>query len=104
MVRQLFEPLLACAGDSQRAQWLAGAAELALPLFDPRGGLLEARSDRSVYALLHGLYWLCSNVAGTQPLALLIDDVQWVDESSLWFLGFLARRLEELVGGLRLTS
>ena len=95
-VRQLFDPLLACAGGSQRAQWLAGAAELAVPLFDARGGLLEAGGDQSVYPLLHGLYWLCSNVAGTQPLALLVDDAQWVDEPSLSFLGFLARRLEEL--------
>jgi hypothetical protein len=31
-----------------------------------------------------------------RPLALLVDDAQWADEPSLAFLGFLARRLDEL--------
>jgi DNA-binding CsgD family transcriptional regulator len=96
VVRQLFEPLLAAAAQSQRTDWLSGGAELAAALFEPRGSLLERGGEASIYPLLHGLYWLCSNLAATQPLALLVDDAQWVDEPSLEFLGFLARRLEEL--------
>jgi predicted ATPase len=39
---------------------------------------------------------MCCNHAGQQPLALCVDDAHWVDEPSLAFLGFLARRLDEL--------
>ncbi len=95
VVRQLFDSLLAGAGDAQRGQWLTGAAELAAPLFDPRAAMEEPDGD-SIYPRLHGLYWLCSNLARERPLALLIDDAQWADDPSLAFLGFLARRLEEL--------
>ena len=94
-MRQLLDPLLAAASEAQRVQWLSGAAELAAPLFDPRAAIDESGED-STYARLHGLYWLCSNLAREQPLALLIDDAQWADEASLAFLGFLARRLDEL--------
>lgn len=96
VVRQLFEPLLAGAGEAERTEWLEGGAALAAPLFEPRGSLVQERGGESVYPLLHGLYWLCANFAATQPLALLVDDAQWVDEPSLEFLGFLARRIEEL--------
>ena len=95
VVRQLLEPALATAGEAQRGEWLSGAAELAAPLFDPRSGLAHGREE-SIYPRLHGLYWLCINIALRQPLLLCVDDVQWADEPSVAFLGFLARRLEEL--------
>lgn len=96
VVRQLFDPLIAAAADAQRREWLSGAAELAAPLFDARGPMYEPQGGDSIYPLLHGLYWMCSNLAREQPLALCLDDAQWADEPSLVFLGFLARRLEEL--------
>jgi DNA-binding CsgD family transcriptional regulator/tetratricopeptide (TPR) repeat protein len=95
VVRQLFEPLLEAADDAQRTEGLAGAAELAAPLFDPQATLSPTPPD-SLYARLHGLYWMCCNIARQRPLALLVDDAQWADDSSLAFLGFLARRLDEL--------
>lgn len=95
IVRQLLDPLLAAASDAQRAEWISGAAELAAPLFDAHTAMNQSGED-STYPRLHGLYWLCSNLARERPLALLIDDAQWADEPSLEFLGFLARRLEEL--------
>ena len=95
LVRQLFDPVLEAANDAQRAEWLAGAAELAAPLFDPRA-TLTATPAESLYARLHGLYWMCCNMARERPVALLIDDAQWADDPSLAFLGFLARRLDEL--------
>ena len=55
-----------------------------------------AGHDESSYARLHGLYWLCANLAAEQPLLVCVDDAQWADEPSLGFLGFLARRLEDL--------
>jgi len=94
-VRQLLDPLLASASESQRSEWLSGAAELAAPLFEARAALSALGRD-SIYPRLQGLYWLCSNLAREQPLALCLDDAQWADEPSLAFLGFLARRLEEL--------
>jgi DNA-binding CsgD family transcriptional regulator/tetratricopeptide (TPR) repeat protein len=95
VIRQLFDPLFATASEAERGEWLSGAAELAAPLFDAHGALSDAGED-TIYPRLHGLYWLCSNLARAQPLALLIDDAQSADEPSLAFLGFLARRLEEL--------
>ncbi|MDA0182538.1 AAA family ATPase [Solirubrobacter phytolaccae] len=87
VVRQLFEPALARTGELP----FAGAAELAKPIFDLSDG-----AEESSYARLHGLYWLCANLAAEQPLVVCVDDAQWADEPSLSFLGFLLRRLEDL--------
>ncbi|MCU0308413.1 MAG: transcriptional regulator, partial [Thermoleophilia bacterium] len=46
--------------------------------------------------MLHGLYWLCINLSGRGPLALVVDDLHWCDAPSLRFLAYLARRLEGL--------
>ena len=96
VVRQLLDPVIAAADDSQRREWLSGAAELAAPLFDARTAMHEPADGESIYPRMHGLYWLCSNLARVRPLALCLDDVQWADDPSLAFLGFLARRLEDL--------
>jgi DNA-binding CsgD family transcriptional regulator len=48
------------------------------------------------FAVLHGLYWLCANLAADGPLALVVDDAHWADGPSLRFLAFLLPRLEEL--------
>lgn len=102
IVRQLFEPLLACAPPELRAAMWSGAAELSAPLFEYAGGLLPLGGDdgrgsaAERQALFHGLYWLCVNVADREPLVLVVDDVQWADESSLRFLHYLATRLDEL--------
>jgi predicted ATPase len=45
---------------------------------------------------VHGLYWLCVNLAERTPLLLVVDDVQWVDGPSLAWLGYFARRVAEL--------
>ena len=70
---------------------LNGAAALAAPV------VLGTDAEASdAFASLHGLYWLCANLADRAPLVLLLDDAQWSDEASLRFLAFLSRRLEEL--------
>jgi hypothetical protein len=48
------------------------------------------------FGTLHGSYWLCANLATRQPLLLVVNDAQWADETSLRFLGVLARRLDAL--------
>jgi len=92
VVRQLFEPTLFGATAEERDRWLSGAAGLTRSMFEDAG----AGHDESSYARLHGLYWLCANLATDGPLLVCLDDAQWADEPSLIFLGFLARRLEDL--------
>src|SRR5277367_6376549 len=101
VVRQQVEPLVRAASPEERARWLNGppgvaARLLALP--DPGEGyaLGTAVVPDPSFAVLHGLYWLCANLAAEQPLALVVDDVHWSDSASLRFLAFLLPRLEEL--------
>jgi len=98
LVRQLFEAPLVAASPPERAEFLSGAADSAAPLFgvapaqeDVAGALLDPS-----FAILHGLYWLCANLAQRCPVLLCIDDVHWADQASLRFLHYLGRRLEEL--------
>jgi DNA-binding CsgD family transcriptional regulator len=98
LVRQLFEVPLVAASPPDRAELLAGAAGHAATLF----GLEAARDDVAgalldpSFAILHGLYWLCANLARRTQLLLCIDDVHWADQPSLRFLHYLGRRLDEL--------
>ena len=98
LVRQLFEPLLSRAEPARRHELLRGAAAGAESLL--RGGAVagvrrEEDADPS-FAHFHAFYWLVANLADEHPLALVLDDVQWADASSLRFLEFLAPRLDEL--------
>jgi DNA-binding CsgD family transcriptional regulator len=100
VVRQLFEPSLAEASELQRADLLQGAAGVAagllgLPGVPPVDGLRSSGADPS-FAILHGLYWLCANLAAAGPLCVVVDDAHWADAPSLRYLAFLLTRLEEL--------
>lgn len=88
VVRQLFEPALAGAGDREAA--FAGAAALAEPLLS--GSPAAAVGDP--FAIYHGLYWVAANLAAERPLLLAVDDLHWCDTPSLEFLDFLGRRLD----------
>jgi DNA-binding CsgD family transcriptional regulator len=92
---QLLEPALATGRVDQREALLAGAAGLARPLFD-RGLRTEGEGEDRTFSLLHGLYWLVSNLAEERPLLLTVDDAQWVDRPTLRFLLYLAQRLDGL--------
>jgi DNA-binding CsgD family transcriptional regulator/tetratricopeptide (TPR) repeat protein len=97
VARQLLEPSVITAPPERRAELLAGAADLAAPLFEtaPAPATADGADDVS-FATLHGLYWLTANLAAEQPLLLAIDDLHWSDAPSLRFLGYLLRRLEGL--------
>jgi DNA-binding CsgD family transcriptional regulator len=100
VVRQLFEPPLVEASDLERAELLQGAAGvaaglLALPGAPSTDGPPSPGVDPS-FAILHGLYWLCSNLTAVGPLCLVVDDAHWADAPSLRYLAFLLTRLEEL--------
>lgn len=91
VVRQLFEGLLARTPEEERAELLAGAARLSAPAL-----LLESSTTTDPSAALHGLYWLCANLAERAPVALVVDDAHWSDADSLRWLDYLARRIEAL--------
>jgi DNA-binding CsgD family transcriptional regulator len=100
VVRQLFEPALAEAADAHRSDLLQGPAGVAGALL----GLPGAADDRvtgvadadASFAVLHGLYWLCANLAAGHPICLIVDDAHWADVPSLRYLSFLLTRLEEI--------
>src|SRR5215216_3202042 len=100
VVRQLFEPALAEASDLERADLLEGAAGVAAVLLGLPGAPLvdepPASGVDSSFAVLHGLYWLCANLAAVAPLCVVVDDVHWADAASVRYLAFLLTRLEEL--------
>jgi len=100
VVRQLLEPPLAEASELERADLLEADAGVAAGLLGLRGatpvdGPPASRVDPS-FAVLHGLYWLCANLAAVGPLCVIVDDVHWADAASLRYLAFLLTRLEEL--------
>jgi DNA-binding CsgD family transcriptional regulator len=100
VVRQLVEPPLAEASELERAELLqstagVAAALLGLPGAPGAGSSLPSTVDPS-FAILHGLYWMCANLAASRPVCMVIDDAHWADAPSLRFLAFLLTRLDEL--------
>jgi DNA-binding CsgD family transcriptional regulator len=91
VVRQLFERMLARGPKDERAELLAGAARLAAPVL-----LVESAATGDPSAALHGLYWLCANLAERRALALIVDDAHWADADSLRWLSYLTRRIDAL--------
>lgn len=95
-VRQLLEPVVTRASAGDNDALFAGAAGLCKPLFAQDGVMsATASADRS-FSMLHGLYWLVSNLTEQGPVAVCVDDVQWCDSESLRFLVYLSARLDGL--------
>jgi DNA-binding CsgD family transcriptional regulator len=93
---QLFEPLLANADDETRDRLLAGSAALAGPLLErPTSWGGDEPDDRS-YPVMHGLFWLLSNLAEVDPVLIAIDDGHWADRPSLRLVLYLLQRLDEM--------
>lgn len=93
---QLFERPLRTASKAERMRLLEGAARLGGELLGFGAGRLADSTGDPGFAAFHGLYWLCVNLAARSPRALLIDDAHWLDEQSLGWIEYLARRLEGL--------
>src|ERR1700720_3773073 len=66
-------------------------------------GLAAGDSPVSEFAAVHGLYWLCANLAEPKPLLLTVDDLHWVDGPSLAWLAYLGPRCAESAMLLVLT-
>ena len=83
VVRQLFEPPLAEASELERADLLQGAAGVAARAARAsgrsRGGRPASSGVDPSFAILHGLYWLCANLAAAGPLCFVVDDAHWAD-------------------------
>jgi DNA-binding CsgD family transcriptional regulator len=93
VVRSLFEPALTDLDAVERSLVLAGAAQLSTgPI-----GIDEAPIQAPVElgSAVHGIYWMCANLADRQPLLLAVDDLHWVDAPSLLFLTYMAHRASE---------
>ncbi|MEZ5076049.1 MAG: AAA family ATPase [Solirubrobacterales bacterium] len=90
VVLQLLAPLVEAESGEEI---FGGAAALARPLFERAGAGAGADAD---FRLMHGLRWLCANLAERSPLVLRVDDVQWADEASVRFLAYLGARAAEL--------
>jgi DNA-binding CsgD family transcriptional regulator len=92
VARQLFEPMLRAASPGERRRLLEGVARVGARALGIEAE--EPLTDR--FAAVHGLYWLCANRAELGPLVVLVDDVQWGDDPSLAWIGYLARRVGDL--------
>src|SRR5215469_2386031 len=104
VARQLFEPLLADADETEREALLAGAAHRALTALEGEtGNPPSAVGSEPPFAVAHGLYWLAVNASGIAPVLLAIDDLQWADQASLRFVLYLAERLSGLPVALALS-
>jgi DNA-binding CsgD family transcriptional regulator/tetratricopeptide (TPR) repeat protein len=103
-IRQLFETVLSAAAPAQRDTLLAGAAAPAAWVIAPgvQRDAVQAGAE-AAFAVLHGIYWLATNVSLERPLLLVVDDLHWVDASSVRSLAYLARRLTDLRIGLVLA-
>ena len=91
VVRQLLEQPVLSASAGERRRILAGPARAGAGAL----GLAAGDAPASEFAAVHGLYWLCVNLADRQPLLLTVDDLQWVDGPSLSWLAYLGPRAAE---------
>ncbi|MDX6542015.1 MAG: hypothetical protein QOI71_3625, partial [Gaiellales bacterium] len=107
VVRELLAREIARADEADRRELFAGAAGLAEPVIGAHTGEGESATPDAqpipadtggagLSAALHGLFWLCSNLADRRPLLLVVDDVHWADPASLRFLLYLAHRIGDL--------
>ncbi len=92
VARQLFEPMLRAADPGERRRLLSGVAEVGARAL----GVVAGQPPADRFAAIHGLFWLCANSAECGPVVVLVDDLQWVDDPSLAWLGYLARRAADL--------
>ncbi len=95
VVRDLFGRSLREADEGERVSLLSGAAGLASPILAETTAQPQPASDQ-LAEVLHGLFWLTSNLSQRGPLLLAVDDAHWADPASLDFLTYLAQRISDL--------
>ena len=90
LVRQLFERPAAERGSSL----LDGHASRAAPLLARDHAMPGV--DVDVPSMAHALFWTLANASEDMPVALILDDLHWADDSSLVWLTYVERRLRDL--------
>jgi len=95
VVHQLFDGILR-DGTHDPSDLFAGAARLAAPILDFQLEGAPAALPQDPFAARHALYWFTANLAAHEPVAILVDDAHWADNTSLGVLAHLAQRLEGL--------
>jgi predicted ATPase len=94
IARQLFEPMLVRASQAERAELLERPAAGVARLFGFDGTEPDLPADE--FGTQNALYWLCARLAERSPVLITIDDLQWSDTTSLRWLAYLVRRLEDM--------
>ena len=102
VARQLFERCVNGGSGEDRDALFDGAAALSVPVLEYLATGDPAACE--VHPTVHGLYWLCRNLARRQPLVIAVDDAHWADDESLKMLAYLANRLEDGRIGLALST
>lgn len=90
----LFAPLAVDAEHEKLDLFRGRAALIAELLDDSKTG--DDKTGSRGQDLPQSFYWFVVNLASHQPVALLIDDVQWSDPLSLRLLIYLAQRIHDL--------
>jgi DNA-binding CsgD family transcriptional regulator len=108
VVHQLFDPIVRQQPTKTLDELFSGPAQSAREaLVEPSPELhadtgTDAASADTVAARLrsgalhHGLYWLLVRLSEEAPVLITVDDLHWIDTTSLSFLGYLARRSADL--------
>ena len=95
VMRRLLERRVVELDDESRATLLSGVAAPAATLLG--GAAFADLSPRDIrFALIHALFWVCSRLAERAPLAIVIDDLHWLDQPSAEALAYLVERIEGL--------
>ncbi|MGH2955845.1 MAG: ATP-binding protein, partial [Solirubrobacterales bacterium] len=95
VIRDLLGPPMRKADEGERKALLSGAAALASPVLAETAAEHQTVSDQ-LAEVLHGLFWLTSNLSQRSALLLAVDDAHWADPASFDFLVYLAQRVSDL--------
>lgn len=91
-VLSLFSSHLRALDPADRDRAFDGRAQACRNLFEHAGPDDMLQDDAAQFSIIDGLYWLIVNISATSPVALVIDDLQCVDNPTLRLLDYLARR------------
>ena len=97
VARQLLERVVHPADGRGGTGLLTGPARFAAGLLGADDGTdanLPAGPD-GAHVAVHALWWVIANLARVQPVAIVVDDAQWVDLASLRLLTYTTRRIAD---------
>ena len=93
VVRQLLESTFEGLSPARRTRALAGSAGPAEQILGARSRL--AGAPVTLHSAAHALFRLTANLTRDRPTLITVDDAHWADLTSLHFLHYLARRIED---------